>query len=148
MDKICIVKRRKVGFGSSTALQAELEVQSPVDGLTIPLTQEQMDTVRSTNGFKEIYGISQAPIYLTLHLEAPTLSKMLKIEQICDMLQISKTTLAKLVKTGVLKSLKIGKLRRFSSDDVMKYLANDIQDSGCLRSIRRPTFIRTPDRGV
>jgi excisionase family DNA binding protein len=48
---------------------------------------------------------------------------MLKMSEICEILQVSKNTLGKLLRDGVVKSYKIGRLRRFAAEDLMEYLA-------------------------
>jgi excisionase family DNA binding protein len=91
-----------------------------------------MERVRANNRIQDIYGTTHAPIILSLHLNASFPTKMLKSEQICDMLQISKSTLARLVKAGTFRSHKVGRLRRFTAEDVMEYLSNGVE----IRSLR------------
>jgi excisionase family DNA binding protein len=134
MEKICIVKRRRIGFETSNTPLPDCASRASSQILTIELTPEQMKRVRSDDHFRELYGVSQAPILLSLHLETPFPMKMLKPDQICDMLQISKSTLKRLVNTGAFKSRRIGRLRRFALDDVLGYLGNDPQTTD-LRSI-------------
>jgi excisionase family DNA binding protein len=171
MEKICIVKRRRIGFQPDTArrLESGLRIQavprpesgprvetisrieavsrtedltSPVTErqndsgiLTIDLTPEQMDRIRANGRFQQLYGASQAPIFLNLHLETGFSIRMLKSSQICDMLQISRSTLARLVRTGCLRSHRIGRLRRFSVEDVIEFLGKEVTVAG-LRSVR------------
>jgi excisionase family DNA binding protein len=134
MEKICIVKRRRIGQGTGAAHRLEVDDRSQRRQLTIELTPEQMKRVRSNDCFRHIYGASRAPIFLSLHLETPFPMKMLKSEQICDMLQVSKSTLARLVKAGTFRSHRIGRLRRFAAEDVMEYLSKDIEIKS-LRSV-------------
>lgn len=48
---------------------------------------------------------------------------MLTYDQVCQMLQISKSLVKKLVRQKKIASYKVGRLRRFSLDDVLAYLA-------------------------
>jgi excisionase family DNA binding protein len=150
MEKICIVKRRRMGsLGNRAVPRIETDNLSSAQVLTIALTREQMDGVRSNPRFQSIYGASEAPIFLALHLETPFPTKMLKSEQICDMLQISRSTLRRLVKTGVFRCHRIGRLIRFVAEDVMEYLSKGFGMTG-LRSVRttdlsvRPLIPRGP----
>jgi excisionase family DNA binding protein len=94
-----------------------------------------MERVRANDRFQDIYGTAHAPIILSLHLNTSFPTKMLKSEQICDMLQISKSTLARLVKAGTFRSHRVGRLRRFTAEDVMEYLSDGVEIKG-LRSVR------------
>jgi excisionase family DNA binding protein len=49
--------------------------------------------------------------------------KMLKSGHVCQMLQISNSSLIKLVKSKKIKSYKIGRLRRFLLQDILDYLS-------------------------
>lgn len=182
MEKICIVKRRRIGFQAETVPRIEsgiriettpraqtssrietfsrietvsrIEAVSHIDGLatvtiedqrdphvlTIDLTPEQIDKVRADNRFQRLYGTSQVPIFLNLHLEKGFSIRMLKSSQICDMLQISKSTLARLVRTGCLRSHRIGRLRRFDAEDVIRYLGTEVRVGG-LRSVRSKNML-------
>lgn len=51
--------------------------------------------------------------------------RMLKAKQVCEMLQVSRSFLGKLVKTERLKSYKVGGLRRFALEDILEFLAGD-----------------------
>jgi excisionase family DNA binding protein len=48
---------------------------------------------------------------------------MLKPDEVCQMLQVSKWFLMKLVREKKMRSYKMGRLRRFSLEDVLEYLA-------------------------
>jgi excisionase family DNA binding protein len=167
MEKICIVKRRRIGpliavhsreagpriesvpwIQSASHIETvpRIETASRVEAiprveaiahadiqqatsphvLTIELTPDQMERVRADKRFQNLYGPSQAPICLNLHLETASSIKMLKSDQLCDMLQVSKSTLTRLVKAGLLRSHQIGRLRRFSAEDVMSFLSTGV----------------------
>jgi excisionase family DNA binding protein len=53
------------------------------------------------------------------------LLRMLTAHQVCQMLQISRSFLQKLVNDNKIKSYKIGRLRRFMLEDILDYLSND-----------------------
>jgi len=143
MEKICIVKRRRIGFVAGAAPRLEMYDPAHPQALTLELTPEQMERVRSSAGFQSLYGTGQAPIFLNLHLETSFSTKMLKSGQICDMLQISKSTLQRLVKAGAFRSHSIGRLRRFAVEDVMEYLSRGLERNG-LRSVHSANVFARP----
>jgi excisionase family DNA binding protein len=53
--------------------------------------------------------------------------KLLKTKETCNMLQVSAGFLMKLVREKKLKSYKLGRLRRFSFQDVLNYLTENIE---------------------
>jgi excisionase family DNA binding protein len=143
MEKICIVKRRRIGLGAGTAPRLEIGGQTFPEALTLELTPEQMERVRSNTHYQSLHGTGQAPIFLSLHLETSFPTKMLKSGQICDMLQISKSTLRRLVKTEAFRSHRIGRLRRFAVEDVMEYLSRGLERNG-LRSVCGASILARP----
>jgi len=64
-------------------------------------------------------------ISLNFYFDQGKKLRMLKAKQVCEMLQISRSFLGKLVKTKRLKSYKMGGLRRFAVEDIMEFLAGD-----------------------
>jgi excisionase family DNA binding protein len=60
--------------------------------------------------------------------------RMLKAAHVCQMLQISKTLLIKLVKAQKIKSYKIGRLRRFLLEDIISYLSKSEEVVNCLEA--------------
>ena len=58
-----------------------------------------------------------------LHESPPV--HMLRCDQVCQMLQISRSFLHKLVHENKLKSYKLGRLRRFAMEDVLDYLTSN-----------------------
>lgn len=58
--------------------------------------------------------------------------RLLKTEEVIHMLRISKSYLNKEVKQGSVKSYRFGRLRRFTLDDILSYLA-DHQESAEMR---------------
>jgi len=181
MEKICIVKRRKIGsrvdpvFGMDLCSRIEAssrietasrietvsrietisrieavsrihdispvapESQGPSQVLTLELTPEQMERLRANSRFQHLYGTSPAPIFLNVHLESASSVRMLKTDHVCEMLQVSKSTVARLVRNGSLRIHRIGRLRRFSIEDVMGFLSTEM---------RVASFKRVPGRNA
>ena len=123
MEKICIVKRRKPSSEGIFSPQVETECTDRSPLVSIQLTPQQAEAMRSNEHFQRLYDAKSAPIYLNLHFNEGLPQKMLKMSEICEMLQVSKNTLGKLLRDGVVKSYKIGRLRRFAPEDLMEYLA-------------------------
>ncbi len=73
-----------------------------------------LETKRQDNG-RVIFNFSLAPLYG---------GKMLCSKEVCKMLEISRSFLRKMVRTGQIDSYKIGRLRRFLLEDVLHYLSN------------------------
>jgi excisionase family DNA binding protein len=124
MEKICIVKRRKIGYENDDFGQTGASDRPHPQTLTIELTPPQMQAIRSNSRFQNLYGKNLAPIILNLHFEGAFPSRMLKAQELCDMLQVSKHTLDRLMKSGAIRSHRVGRLRRFLTQDVMEYLSN------------------------
>jgi len=64
-------------------------------------------------------------ITMHFHFDTAPEHRMLKPEEVCEMLQISKSFLGKIVRKNQLKSYKLGRLRRFSLVDILEYLAQN-----------------------
>ncbi|MBM4055186.1 MAG: helix-turn-helix domain-containing protein [Planctomycetes bacterium] len=156
MEKLCIVKRRKQGFlendfNALSVLSNHADIHSAENSttqeplhqdnnvITFRLTQEQCDVVKSNEYINSLTNTtsndsllhlrqqSAGQIIFKFYLEKPDSLKMLKPRQVCQMLQISKSYLKKLVLNQKIKSYKLGKLRRFSMDDVLDYLAKNVE---------------------
>ena len=105
--------------------------------ISFNLTPEQCNLIRSGNFAQYLSnGISSGTplnvqqhedgqISLSFHFERVNTLRLLKSKHVCEMLQISKSFLMKLTKTKRLKSYKIGRLRRFSLEDVLEYLTRN-----------------------
>jgi excisionase family DNA binding protein len=101
---------------------------------SLELTPEQSGNVQSITSIQEILNESDFGVKLNLeqkedggvffnfHFEPLYMARMLDSKGVCEMLQISKSLLFNLVKKKVIKSYKIGNLRRFSLEDVLEYL--------------------------
>jgi excisionase family DNA binding protein len=137
MEKFCIVKRRRGGLEAMALHRVDVHEQTCPQAVTIELTSQQSEVIRSNGRFQQLYGGSAAPIFLNvhLHLDATLPSRMLKTENICEILQVSKHTVMRLVKAETIRSHKIGRLRRFCPEDVLEYLSNGM-GTDKLRSLR------------
>ena len=126
MEKICIVKRRRSDLGAMAVPHVEVPKQTYPQAVTIELSSQQSEAIRSNSRFQQLFGGSTVPIFLNVHLEATLPSRMLKIENVCEILQVSKHTVIRLVKAETIRSHKIGRLRRFCAEDVMEYLSSGL----------------------
>ena len=126
MEKICIVKRRRSDFGAMAVPHVEVPKQTCPQAVTIELSSQQSEAIRSNNRFQQLFGGSVAPIFLNVHLDATLPSRMLKTDDVCEILQVSKHTVMRLVKAETIRSHKIGRLRRFCPEDVMEYLSSGL----------------------
>lgn len=53
--------------------------------------------------------------------------RMLNTKSVCEMLQISRSHVAKLIREKHIKSYKIGRSRRFSLEDVLEFVNKSIE---------------------
>ena len=151
MEKFCIVKRRKQGlqdhFTSPLPIQEEepgsrhdksnlpqeiISSEEPVFSLN--LAPWQSGTIRS-GGILSLLGAEtpktlnlnlhkeeDGSIVFNFHLDLDHNLMMLKPDQVCRMMQISRHLLERLVKEYKIKSYKFGRLRRFSLKDIIEAL--------------------------
>ncbi len=116
-----------------------------LDGLSDPedhkfsleLTPAQTEVVRSHSCFKLLLGAEadgsgvnlerteEGNVVFNFYFRQVYFAKMLTSADVCSMLQISKAFLSRLVRDGELKSYKIGRLRRFSLEDILAHLGED-----------------------
>jgi excisionase family DNA binding protein len=134
MKKICIVRRRRPIEESAISPREESAHRAHSPLLSIELTPQQTQTIRSNTHFQHLYPGTVAPIVFNLHFNDGFFQKMFKAGEICRALQVSRHTLDRLVKTGQVRSYRVGRLRRFTAEDVMDYLANGLC-VGELRSV-------------
>lgn len=120
MEKICIVKRRKRDFGPVV----EPIAQPGGQVLSMELTAEQAEMLRSRTYLHHLFDEGKEPrIFFNLHFRNAFPIKILKPGDVCEILQVSRGTLGKLARAGAIKCYRIGRLRRFSMEDVMEYLS-------------------------
>jgi excisionase family DNA binding protein len=101
--------------------------------VSITLTREQSNILSSAEYISDlINGIRKDPflqlklkpdgrVVLSFSLSEPHL-RMLRCTQVCQMLQISRSFLQKLIQQNEINSYKIGRLRRFILEDILNYL--------------------------
>ena len=102
--------------------------------LSFGLTPEQGEHLRSNCYFQSLLTGTAKTLSLNMerrnegqfvfnfHVEKDTSLRLLKAKHVCQMLQVSSGFLRKLVKAEKIKSYKLGRLRRFSLEDVLVYL--------------------------
>ncbi len=116
------------------------DVAAPDDQkLSIELTPTQADVVKSHAYFKVLLGgeadgssvgvqhLENGEITFNFYFKQVYLSKLLTASDVCEMLQVSKAFLTKLVRAGKLRSYKLGRARRFSLDDVFAHLGECLE---------------------
>ena len=136
MEKICIVKRRKEGHGGVSnppVGSGPGDATRPAGALSIRLTSEQAEAVRSNRHFQQLYGGEAHAIVFNLYLPGDLPPRLITPRAMSEMLGVSRRTVLKLTRTGVLRSYKIGRLRRFSVEDVIEYLGRSV--AGTIRGL-------------
>jgi excisionase family DNA binding protein len=105
--------------------------------ISINLTPEQLAILQTSEYMKSIFnGTADNPtvkinhnpdgrIMLNVRLNESPLVRMLRSDQVCLMLQISRSLLMKLVRGKKIRSYKIGRLRRFLLEDILNYLTGN-----------------------
>ena len=169
MEKICIVKKRKLPIRKSnegtfsTPVLMDVVPHKPdetwstskiegfpgtaginhneallVDGrdnvISLKLTPEQCSYLLSSQlmdhlpeeitekFFIDNRMTNDVRVLFNFHLSNPKSIRLLRTDQVCEMLQISKSFLMNLVRNKKIRSYKMGCLRRFSLDDVLMFL--------------------------
>ena len=155
MEKICIVKRRssisnrskqnrtfmpvnnsEVYGGADYELENIADDES--DNLSLNLTPEQSELMKSNEHLNSFADYDTKSFVLNMkkvggqtslnfHFGDADSMKLLKTREACRMLQVSTSFLMKLVREKKLKSYKLGRLRRFSFQDVLNYLTENIE---------------------
>lgn len=134
---------------SSTAITNQIEVSDEkiVEEFTnkassvisITMTKEQSDLLKQSEYIKELLsGEKSDPsmdiklhpdgrISLNYHFNDSMVLRMLSPNQVCQMLQISRSFLQKIINDKKLNSYKLGRMRRFLLEDILEYLSNDME---------------------
>ncbi len=108
------------------------------DKLSLNLTSEQSELLQSNEHLKSFADHEtksfvlnmkkvEGKTFLNFNFGEADSMKMLKTKEACTMLQVSASFLMKLVKEKKLKSYKLGRLRRFSFQDVLDYLTENTE---------------------
>ncbi|MDY6843709.1 MAG: helix-turn-helix domain-containing protein [Thermodesulfobacteriota bacterium] len=107
--------------------------------LSIELTPEQSEIVRSTESIQELLkGVSDGvnldiqqgkdgKIFFVFYFKPIYMVRMLNTKSVCEMLQISRSHVAKLIREKHIKSYKIGRSRRFSLEDVLEFVNKSVE---------------------
>jgi excisionase family DNA binding protein len=131
-----------VAIEKNISLSNEKLVEEFVDKSTsvisITMTKEQSALLQQSEYIRDLLnGTKNDPaldiklhpdgrLSLNYRFSDSLLLRMLSSSQVCQMLQISRSFLQKLVHEKKLKSYKLGRLRRFLLEDVLEYLSNDM----------------------
>jgi excisionase family DNA binding protein len=107
--------------------------------ISITMTKEQSDLLQQSEYIKELLsGAKSDPsldikinpdgrISLNYHFNDSLLLRMLSSNQVCQMLQISRSFLQKIINEKKLNSYKLGRMRRFLLEDILEYLSSDTE---------------------
>jgi excisionase family DNA binding protein len=102
---------------------------------SMELTPTQAEAIKSHSYFKLLLGAEvdgsgvnverseDGNIVFNFYFKQVYSARMLTSADVCSMLQISKAFLSRLVKVGRFRSYKIGRLRRFSLEDILAHLS-------------------------
>jgi excisionase family DNA binding protein len=103
------------------------------------MTKEQSALLQQSEYIKELLsGTKNDPsldiklnpdgrISLNYHFNDSLILRMLSSNQVCQMLQISRSFLRKIINENKLNSYKLGRMRRFLLEDILEYLSNDAE---------------------
>ena len=107
--------------------------------ISITMTKEQSALLLQSEYIKELLSgakndpsldiklTSDGRISLNYHFNESMLIRMLSPTQVCQMLQISRSFLQKIINEKKLNSYKLGRMRRFLLEDILEYLSNDTE---------------------
>jgi excisionase family DNA binding protein len=107
--------------------------------ISITMTKEQSALLQQSEYIKELLsGAKSDPsldikinidgrISLNYHFNDSLLLRMLSSNQVCQMLQISRSFLQKIINEKKLNSYKLGRMRRFLLEDILEYLSSDTE---------------------
>ena len=107
--------------------------------ISIIMTKEQSNLLQQSEYIKELLsGVKNDPsldIKLTpdgrlcfnYHFNDSLTIRMLAPNQVCQMLQVSRSFLQKIIHDNKVKSYKLGRMRRFLLEDILEYLSNDTE---------------------
>ncbi len=107
--------------------------------ISITMTREQSELLQQSEYIKELLNgkksdpaldITITPdgrLSLNYRFNDSLLIRMLAPNQVCQMLQVSRSFLQKLIHENKVKSYKLGRMRRFLLEDILEYLSNDAE---------------------
>jgi len=160
MNRICIARRRqkriqefdeKTDFISDTvtvsspyAYRGDLAACSELDTLHrfIPADDTACEAGRFCKGTAsanvdgsrcitmDVKGNEGTHIILKINFGGLSGNVLLNTEDVCAILQVSKSFVAKLVRTRMVQSCKVNRIRRFARDDILRYLTRNKRTAG------------------
>lgn len=167
MEKICIAKRRN---DDRAAGRSAFEMKSPApeyiesskqEVMSFALSPAELEKINRSgcfhfsdsipNGFSCDCRREEEKMVFNFHFSNAEPIRMLKSHQVRLMLQIGKGALAGLIRSGDLKSYRIGRVRRFLVKDIMEYLSRCAESSRAAKDnpeARSRTGIDPRDRSV
>jgi excisionase family DNA binding protein len=116
------------------SLRSQDPAINDTNALSIILTPRQCEIFRSNKCFPylltrpssgvgmEMQQGEDGQVIFNFHFKQTLSVKMMKAHEVCQMLQISKGFLQRLVRENHIKSYKIRRLRRFLVEDILNYL--------------------------
>jgi excisionase family DNA binding protein len=126
-----------VEFSDKKIVEEFMDKSSTI--ISITMTKEQSALLLQSEYIKELLsGAKSDPsldiklthdgrISLNYHFNDSLLLRMLSPNQVCQMLQISRSFLQKIINEKKLNSYKLGRMRRFLLEDILEYLSNDTE---------------------
>jgi excisionase family DNA binding protein len=107
--------------------------------ISIIMTKEQSELLQQSEYIKELLSGNKSDpamdikitpdgrLSLNYRFNDSLLIRMLAPNQVCQMLQVSRSFLQKLIHENKIKSYKLGRMRRFLLEDILEYLSNDAE---------------------
>jgi excisionase family DNA binding protein len=127
----------KANFPDKKIVEEFIDKSSSV--ISITMTKEQSALLQQSEYIKELLsGTKNDPSFdiklnadgqlaINFRFNDSLLLRMLAPNQVCQMLQVSRSFLQKLVHEKKINSYKLGRMRRFLLEDILEYLSNDAQ---------------------
>jgi excisionase family DNA binding protein len=124
-------------FSDNKIVEEFMDKSSSV--ISITMTKEQSALLQQSEYIKELLsGVKSDPsleiklnpdgrISLNYHFNDSMVLRMLSPNQVCQMLQISRSFLQKIINEKKLNSYKLGRMRRFLLEDILEYLSSDME---------------------
>jgi excisionase family DNA binding protein len=143
MEKICIAKRRRRELFPGPDGSGTEDLRRPAGGVCLPVGAEKADVIsmeltavqarliqnRSLLSPGRTYMVTleeaeakQGLMVFNFRMAPFPGGRMLKSRDVCGMLKISMSCLARLIKAHEIESYRIGRLRRFLLEDILHYL--------------------------
>ena len=132
-----------VDIVNRSVFQDKKSVEEFVDNsasvISIIMTKEQSILLQQSEYIKELlsgtksdpsFDIKLTPdgqLAINFRFNDSLILRMLAPNQVCQMLQVSRSFLQKLIHENKIKSYKLGRMRRFLLEDILEYLSNDAE---------------------